>query len=172
MSSKRITLERWLELQRAADPQFDRKNEEFLRISGPRRKVPLLLDENLEAEFVAELRAVDYLKVTVSQPGIPDEAVWAEARKTKHVIVTADEDFWDDHRFPLAQSPGVIIVAGQNAEQKIESLATAFGIWPIRETWRLAPNFMDGLKLKASSTGVSGKYYVDGEIIISDERVR
>jgi len=171
MPSKRITLDQWIDQQRAEDPQFDRHADEFARFTGTKRKVPLLLDENLEAEFVAELQSVEFLKVTISRPGISDEAVWAEARKAKQVIVTGDEDFWDGHRFPLAQSPGVIILAGRDAEQRIDSLATAFGVWSIKENWRRAPYFLDGSKLKASSTGVSGKHYFDGQVITSDERV-
>ena len=171
MPSKQITLEQWIAMQRAEDPQFDRHTDEFSRTTGPKRKVPLLVDENLEAAFVAELRAIDFMKVTVGQSGIPDEAVWATARRSKLVIVTGDEDFWDDRRFPLIQSPGVIIVAGSNAEQRIDSLATAFGIWSIKENWRRAPYFLDGSKLKASSTGVRGKHHLDGQLVISDERV-
>jgi predicted nuclease of predicted toxin-antitoxin system len=168
MPPKRIALDEWIELQRAEDPRFDRHVEEFLRTRGPKRKVPLLLDENLEAELIAELRSIDFLKVTVSQPGIPDDAVWAEARRSKLVIVTGDEDFWDDHRFPLARSPGVIIVAGRNAEQKSDSLATVFGMWSIQENWRRAPYFLDGCKVKASSSGVSGRLYYEGQVILID----
>jgi hypothetical protein len=39
----------------------------------------------------------------------------------KAILVTTDGDFWDDHKFPLAQSPSVVIVSGQTASEKIHS---------------------------------------------------
>lgn len=158
-------------MQRARDPDFDRNAQEFFKTLGPKRKVPLLLDENLELDFVAELRSVDYLKISLARPGASDEMIWAEAQRTRQLIVTADEDFWDDHAFPLSKSPGVVILAGRTAEEKIECLAIAFAIWQIRANWRRAPYFLDGCKLKASTNGVIGKHIFDGQIVLSNERV-
>jgi predicted nuclease of predicted toxin-antitoxin system len=172
MPVRRITLAEWIEQQRARDPGWDRFVDDFIRARGPKRKVPLLLDENLEADLAAQLRTVDYLKVTIGWLQASDEMVWGEARRTKQVIVTTDEDFWNDRKYPLAQSPGVIIVAGRSAEEKVESLAVAFGLWNIDNNWRKVPYFLDGSKLKASAEGVSGKHWTGEEIIFSYESRR
>jgi predicted nuclease of predicted toxin-antitoxin system len=134
--------------------------------------VPLLLDENMEADVLAELRGEKYLKVTVGRAGASDEMVWAEARRTRQVIVTTDNDFWDDHVFPLVQSPGLIIVSGRNADEKVKSLATAFGLWRIHEYWRKAPYFLDSTKMRASAAGISAKLWTENQVLVDDVRVQ
>jgi predicted nuclease of predicted toxin-antitoxin system len=166
MSPSRKSFEEWEAEQRARDPNWDRFVKAFQQVRGPKRKVPLLMDENLEADFVAEIQAVDYLRVSVGKAGVSDETVWQHARRIKAVLVTADLDFWDDHRFALQQSPGVIIVAGKSAEEKVDSLATAFGLWGIAENWRKVPNWLDGCKIKASRAGITGKHW-DGNTTIA-----
>jgi hypothetical protein len=39
------------------------------------------------------------------------------------ILVTTDGDFWDDRNFPLAWSPGVIIISGQSASEKTYTFA-------------------------------------------------
>ena len=127
MPTPRTTLDEWFETEQQRDPGLNRAIGHFMATQGPKRKVPLLLDENMEAEVLAELRGVSYLEVRVGRAGASDEMVWAEARRTRQAIVTTDNDFWDDYDFPLMQSPGLIIVGGRNADEKTKSLATAFG---------------------------------------------
>jgi predicted nuclease of predicted toxin-antitoxin system len=171
MPAPRTTLDEWFEAEKLRDATLDRATNAFMAMSGPRRKVPLLLDENMEADVLAELRGVEYLKVTVGRAGASDEMVWAEAKRTRQVIVTTDNDFWDDHEFPLMQSPGVIIVSGRNADEKIKSLATAFGLWHIDDYWRKAPYFLDGTKMRASGAGISAKLWTGTEVLVDEIRV-
>jgi hypothetical protein len=125
---------------------------EFEKIQGPKRKVPLLLDENLEAEFVRDLLTVKDFRVAVGTPGTSDDTLWDEARRSKAILVTSDMDFWDDRRFPIAQSPGVIIVAGRSADDKMYSFALAVVSWGIIKHWRILPFW-----LGASSSRVQEK---------------
>lgn len=62
--------------------------------------MPLLLDENLEAEIIEDLRTVRDFRVSVARPGVTDRALWDQALRTGAILVTGDDDFWDDHRPP------------------------------------------------------------------------
>lgn len=172
MTPSRKSFEEWEAEQRARDPNWDQFVKNFQRVRGPKRKVPLLLDENLEADFVAEIKAVEYLRVSVARAGAPDEAVWQHAMRIKAVLVTADVDFWDDRKFPLQQSPGVIIISGRSAADKVDSLATAFGLWAIAEKWRKVPNWLDGCKIKASRAGIRGKHWDGNTTIVWSQEAR
>src|SRR5689334_22422653 len=129
MVAKRISYEDWIERLRERDPGWDRWVRDFENTRGPKRKVPLLLDENMELEVVAELREVKDFRIIVGRRGASDEIIWSEARRLKAIIVTSDMDFWDDRKYPLPQSPGVLIVSGGSAAKKIEALAFAVGAW-------------------------------------------
>jgi len=165
MPAKRKSFDEWEREQRERDADWDRLVREFQRMRGPKRKVPLLLDENLEAEFVDEVRAVKDFRVAVGPRGVGDETLWDEARRSKAILATADTDFWDDRKYPLAQSLGVIIVSGRLAEDKVHGFALAMGSWAIIENWRKVPFWLQGTKLKSSKEGVSGKHW-DGTSVI------
>src|SRR5262249_8205640 len=165
MVARRMTYDEWIQRQRERDPDWDRFVSEFEKVRGPKPKVPLLFDENMEAEVIAELRAVKDFRLNVGKRGSADQSVWNEARRLKAILVTADMDFWEDRKFPLAQSPGVIIVSGGSAQEKVEALAFAVGAWRIVENWRKVPNWLDGTKLKAHKSGLSGKHW-DGETVV------
>jgi predicted nuclease of predicted toxin-antitoxin system len=159
------SFEEWEQEQRARDPDWDRRIRDFQRVRGPRRKIPLLLDENLEAEFVDDLRTVRDFRVTVGNPGSDDQALWDQARAMHAILVTTDGDFWDDRNFPLARSPGVIIISGQSASEKTYTFAMAMVSWDVIDGWRKVPNWLRGIKLKATREGVTGKYW-DGTSVV------
>jgi Domain of unknown function (DUF5615) len=165
MPGKQCSFDEWEREQRERDPDWDRYVREFEKIRGPKRKVPLLLDENLEAEFVRDLLTVKDFRVAVGTPGTSDDTLWDEARRSKAILVTSDMDFWDDRRFPIAQSPGVIIVAGRSADDKMYSFAFAVVSWGIIKHWRILPFWLRGIKLKSSREGVVGKYWDGGSVI-------
>lgn len=159
------SFEEWEQEQRDRDPGWDRFIRDFEKVRGPRRKVRLLLDENLEAEFIAEIRAVGDFRVTVGRPGLKDQALWDQARAMKAILVTTDGDFWDDRKYPLPLSPGVVIVSGQTASEKIYTFAVAMGSWDVTESWRKVPEWMQGIKLRANREGARGKYW-DGTSVV------
>ena len=84
--------------------------------------------------------------------GQPDENVWAIAKKEKRIIITADRDFLDERRFPLMQSPGVIVLpaASKSIDQTLVALAYAISITHSHyELWRDTKiEMMGGGKLK------------------------
>jgi predicted nuclease of predicted toxin-antitoxin system len=167
MPSKYKSLDEWEREQRKLDPNWDRSVRAFQKMRGPKRKVPLLIDENIEAELIAELQAVKDFRVSVGRPRASDKQLWNEARHTRAILVTADMDFWDDRKFPLAQSPGVIIVSGRSADDKLYSLTLAMVEWDIVENWRRVPFFLDGSKLKSSREEVNGKHWDGTSVVLS-----
>jgi predicted nuclease of predicted toxin-antitoxin system len=159
------SFEEWEQEQRERDPGWNRHIRDFEKARGPKRKVPLLLDENLEAEFVDDLRTVKDFRVTVGKPGIDDRALWDQARAMQAILVTTDGDFWDDRNFPLAQSPGVIIISGRSASEKTHTFAMAMVSWDVINTWRKVPGWLLGIKLRATQEDVRGKYW-DGTSVV------
>lgn len=73
----------------------------------------LLADECVHNDMVLALRQSDFDVRTVRQAslaGTDDEAVFAYAAANDFVLLTFDRGFGDIFRFPIAKSPGVIIV--------------------------------------------------------------
>jgi predicted nuclease of predicted toxin-antitoxin system len=79
-----------------------------------------LIDESLgpgTVEFFERhrLNAVDVWRVGLN--GRDDRAVLAFAWKHRRILLTHDEDFWDDRRFPEHRNPGLVILPGANGDQ-------------------------------------------------------
>jgi predicted nuclease of predicted toxin-antitoxin system len=165
---RQVPFDKWEHEQRRRDPEWDRSKLAFEKAHGPKRKVPLLLDENLEADFIDDVRTVKDFRVTVSNPGLSDQAVWEQARGMKAVLITADADFWDDRRFPLAQSPGVVIISGRSASEKAYTFAVAVVHWDIINIWRKVPFWLQGIKLRATREGVRAKYWDGTSVVLAE----
>jgi predicted nuclease of predicted toxin-antitoxin system len=59
--------------------------------------------------------------VTVWDAGLngrSDETVFAYAWKHRRILLTHDDDFWNDRRFPEHRNPGVVILPGANGDQR------------------------------------------------------
>jgi predicted nuclease of predicted toxin-antitoxin system len=79
-----------------------------------------LIDESLGAgtvEFFQRngLNALDVWGAGIN--GYDDQAVCAFAWRHRRILLTHDEDFWDDRRFPEHRNPGVVILPGANGNQ-------------------------------------------------------
>ena len=84
------------------------------------RRSRFLLDESLGSgtiEFFERhrLNAVDVWQVGLN--GRDDHAVLAFAWRHRRILLTHDEDFWDDRRFPEHRNPGLVILPGANGDQ-------------------------------------------------------
>jgi predicted nuclease of predicted toxin-antitoxin system len=133
--ARRKSLDEWLEERRARDPNFDRDTLRILARRPPPRKIPLLCDESLEEELVADLRLVRDFKVVTLPAGRGDDFVWAQARQRGLVLLTADEDLYDDRRYPLRHSPRVIILRGSGTAQRTTALARLTAAWDLPTAW-------------------------------------
>lgn len=138
--------------------KIETSDEEFLEFSrANRKKAKFLIDENLGFEVASIL--VDFgcsavYCVDVGLGGRSDEEVYAYAWRTHRIILTHDNDFLDDTKFPFHRNPGVIILPGaegsslplEKALAKVISLVAPFakahvgakikisedGVWTIR----------------------------------------
>lgn len=122
----------------------------------------LYADHNIEREIVQYLREdarMDVLWVQ-EEPKLrqqqDDIFHYHEARRLRRYLLTYDQDFWDDARFPLNQSPGVIIlVRGSEAKYLVhvfEKLLTGFG----------EVIYLDAMKIRLTAEGFTIKF-VDRE---------
>ena len=97
--------------------------KEWLPWTPPKRKIRIYCDANLPEKFVDELKEFKNFKV-VCRAGVgDDEDHYVRARQQKAILITSDLDFWDDRRFPLKKSPGVVVIVGKT----IRDLDIAFG---------------------------------------------
>jgi len=166
---RRKTFEEWHAEQLARDPAFDRDTDATLRIRGPRRKLDLLIDENLEG-VKAELEGVSDFRVHTLPSTAPDQQLWAVARQKRWVLLTADGDFWNDTTYPLHQSPGVIVLVGRTVENHIFVFARLTVVWDlVPMIGRFGPGFLESLKARSSRAGIEWKFFDNGCIVTHNQ---
>lgn len=80
-----------------------------------KRKAKLLVDESLGIGTTTFLRAHGWNAKDLSEVGLcghPDENVFNYAFKHDRMLLTHDEDFLDDRRFPPYRNPGIVVLPG------------------------------------------------------------
>jgi predicted nuclease of predicted toxin-antitoxin system len=99
----------------------------------PRRKVPICVDRDIPDAITSALSRDAGFKVRGrAQDGMEDRAVWRQAIKLEAVLLTHDEHFWDDRRYPLRESPGVIVVKGASETEIGLELTELLGVLPFK----------------------------------------
>lgn len=90
-----------------------------------------LVDENIDPELASWINASHIWKADhvrdVGLAGKDDKAVYAWAWKHKRWLLTHDDDFLDDRRFPFHRTHGVIVLPGGQGE--IQAMREA--IWDV-----------------------------------------
>lgn len=87
-------------------------------------KARFIVDENMGNDVALLLRDFGYNAVFVADVGLSghaDEAVFAYAWKDHRIILTHDDDYLDDKRFPFHRNPGVIVLPGAGGDGSLES---------------------------------------------------
>ena len=159
---RRQSFDEWHSERLAQNPDFDRETDAMLRIRGPRRKLDLLLDENVAA-LRAELASVKDFRLHMMPAGTPDRKLWAEARRNAWVLLTADSDFWNDGEYPLRLSPGVIVVVGRTVEDRLYALARLSVAWDlVPMLGRFGRRFLDATKARTSRRMIEWKIFDEG----------
>ncbi len=114
-------------------------------------------DNNVERGLVEYLRKSGFDILWIAEnPDLrrqqEDRFHYQQAGIMKRYLLTRDLDFWDDRRFPLNQSPGVLIITTSDAEitrYLPRLLRKVFvDMNPLPE-----PLYMDGMKIKADANG-------------------
>jgi predicted nuclease of predicted toxin-antitoxin system len=130
-----------------------------------RRKVPILLDENLADPEVVQMlgRKKKNLKVRTVPAGTPDEQVWAQAKSLRAVVLTADRhDFWDDRKYQLQDCPGLVVLTGKTTRDHLQALSHALEKSPLLDDRQRYGTSRD-MKIKASPAGaVQVKRFIQG----------
>jgi len=121
-----------------------------------------LFDENVD-DVIIELFRDRGMNVHRAERGISDEKVFQQARLERRMLLTHDEDFWDDRRFPLQQSPGVLILAVPGNSEALGMMlgAVADVFWKNAELWRAQ-------KIRLSTTGDAEELYVQNKLRAHD----
>jgi predicted nuclease of predicted toxin-antitoxin system len=115
-----MKLNEYVEYLKKSEPGLDKSLKEWLKFTPPKRKVKLFLDRNIPDELKEEIRAYHRFKV-IGIAGENDsyEFIWNAARGQKAIILSLDKgDFWNDKKFPLQLSPGVILISAK--EQSVD----------------------------------------------------
>jgi predicted nuclease of predicted toxin-antitoxin system len=123
----------------------DPSNEDKSRMKAQfGRKARFLVDENLEGTTTEVLRTLGWNTKGVSElklVGHSDEDVLATAWREDRMLITNDDDFLDDYRFPEHSNPGVIMLPDTNIESDafLSALRIVLSIFgPLREAYRRA----------------------------------
>jgi len=161
----------YLESLRKEDPEFDKWFKEYwLKWTPPKRKVRVFLDRNLPQEFKNAL--IDYQKFKafeeVKCSSRPDEDIFSYCYNAGYLIITLDNDFWNDRRFPLSRCPGVIIIAStKNARTNdyLDSLARFLTHCDLVGGIQRFPDFAKRMKFRVSQSGFVNKFIAyDGKV--------
>ena len=121
----------------------------------------LYADNNIEKEIVDHLRESEMDVLWVAKDSKlksqgDDLFHYRKARELGRYLLTHDEDFWHDIRFPLQRCPGVIILPTGDVElakylpQLLRKLLRDYN--PLSE-----PLYLDGVKVKLTDEGVTIK---------------
>jgi predicted nuclease of predicted toxin-antitoxin system len=162
---RRLTIAQWADEQQSRDAGWAKSARSAAERRGPPRKLKLLVDENLGADFANYVSSVSSLRGYPSPLGIADEDLWELAWQRKIPLLTGDRDFWDDQRYPLQRCPGVIVLLGSTHVSKAVALASVQHQWDLVRRIRSTPGFMMFLKLMGRENGSSGKFW-DGQDVV------
>jgi hypothetical protein len=140
-----------------------------------RKKWRLYADNNIEQEIVQYLKSeAGFNVLSVAEDSDlrhrEDEFHYDKARQLGRYLLTHDDDFWDDRRFPLHASPGVIIIPkneeGQakyfpvllrkiiDVDYNVDGGPRHLGTMKIKLSW-------DGMTYKTSTQGTETVSWVD-----------
>lgn len=135
-----------------------------------------LIDENVDVRVVSYLKRQRYNVKTVAQAGLrhrDDQDVLAAAWREDRILITHDDDFLDESRYPPHRNPGVIILPGGSGDADTLDIALKIitsVVGTTREVWRgstvrISNDFLISIRIKDYLTGarVTYKAMYDGQ---------
>ena len=129
------------------------KNQ-WLSWNPPKRKIRVFIDASLPQKFVDEINGYNAFKLVGRSGSEEDLEVYRQAKRLKGLLLTSDMDFWNDRIFPLFQSPGVIIIRGNNLEDVDYCFGWFLANFGIIDAIRKIPAYPAGMKFKISREGI------------------
>jgi predicted nuclease of predicted toxin-antitoxin system len=133
------------------DEWFELSDDLWLEPGEKRQKVRLLADHNVPQSLVEEVRAHGITVKTAHELGLArleDAELLSYAKREGLILLTMDDGFWSDKKYPIHQSGGIIFLdvstsASATASRGLQMLflfAKSFG-----GNWHM------GLKARATS---------------------
>lgn len=116
-----------------------------------KKKARFLVDESAGPALAEEVRRRGWNAVYVGELGLeghPDEAILARAWSDDRVLLTHDQDFLDDHRFPPDRNPGLVVLPGASG---------------------MTPGLARALDTVLAFVGYHRKFYYSTKIAISED---
>lgn len=134
--------------------------ENWEKRTPPKRKLRIFLDQNIPQQLRDEIISSTKFKAfeEVKFSNREDKEIYSYCSRDKTLILTADDDFWNDTNFPLAQSPGVVIISPVAPRADIDSLIAFFASFDLIGGIRRFPDFARKMKFKISQSGYALKY--------------
>jgi predicted nuclease of predicted toxin-antitoxin system len=136
------------------DPEFGKwlKNQ-WLSSSPPKRKIRIFADASLPEGFVDEVNNYKAFKLVGKANNEKDPKIYKQAKRLKALLLTSDKDFWNDQVFPLSQSPGVVIIEGNNLKDVDYCFGYFLVYFGIIDAIRKIPTYPERMKFKISRKG-------------------
>lgn len=135
-------------------------------------KLKILIDENrLDKNLIKYLKKIFNVKMAVKNIGLDDyNVLYGQAKKESRVILTNDQDFWNDNKHPFEQAIGILIIPNKDADVTIEILKKFFDkLGKMYGMGRYCNDRWSGLKFKVQQKGFILKYKnEDGSIYNED----
>jgi len=116
------------------------------------KKARFQLDESIDPVVADILRNRGFNVRSAGETGLtghPDEDHLAAAKRENRILLTHDEDFLNNRRFPPSGNPGLVVLAGGSGstDALADSLQVVVSlVAPYREVWR-------GAKIKITQDG-------------------
>ena len=116
------------------------------------KRVRFLIDENIEPETIAFLKKRRANTKSVKEFGYQcrsDGDIYKLAYREKRMLLTQDDGYLDNRKFPIDQTSGILIITGCSGYQDMNAILEALltSIVPFGETWnqskmRIIPDTM------------------------------
>jgi predicted nuclease of predicted toxin-antitoxin system len=148
-----------------------RKASRKRQAPAPKRKVRVYYDRDIPAEIVRATREDerDVARVVgVAAANMDDAAVWRAAIEADAQLVTHDDGFWNDRKYPLRDSPGVIIVKGRTSGEVLEAMERFTAGTDVVGTERELPGFLRGTKVRATRNGFTIKFITEDSDVVQE----
>jgi hypothetical protein len=141
-------------------PDRERREADKALRAAPtsRRKVRAYFDADIPGSVAERVRSKLHWDV-LSVQELPelrsrdDEFHYINARKLKRILFTLDNDFLDDRRFPLRESPGVFVVQAQQDDPNDIFDGIHLAAMLLTEAYRKIPGFHLQMKVRLTGKG-------------------